>query len=371
LWFDGEWDPTWTHEQGLSLYQYIKELQPNIIINNRVDKGREGMDGTNKGAEYTGDYDTPEQKIGKFNTDRPWETCMTICQQWAWKPNDHLKSLKECIDTLVRVVGGDGNFLLNVGPMPNGQIEPIQVERLREIGDWLGRYGQSVYKTRGGPFKPGTWGASTHKNNTIYIHILNRTDDTITLPPIPKKIIGNSVLTGGLATVNQSEQGIEISLPQSDRQKLDMIITLQLDGPASEIMPRDVSSNSLTARKKAEASNVYQNMREFGPDKAVDDDSSTRWATDYGVKEGWLEVDLGKPSTFNCAKISEEYDRVQEFELQYKLGNQWWTFARGMKIGPDCSMQFDSVTARYIRLNILKATEGPTIWEFQLYVLKR
>ena len=78
---------------------------------------------------------------------------MTICQQWAWKPNDRMKSLKECIQTLVRVAGGDGNLLFNVGPMPDGRIEPRQVDRLKEMGDWLRKYGESIYGTRGGPFK--------------------------------------------------------------------------------------------------------------------------------------------------------------------------------------------------------------------------
>ncbi|UCE47268.1 MAG: alpha-L-fucosidase, partial [Phycisphaerales bacterium] len=148
IWFDGlggsakDWDSE-------NLFKMIRRLQPHVIVNNR--------------AGLPGDHDTPEQRIGKFQNDRPWETCMTICRQWAWKPNDQMKSLKQCIDTLVRVVGGDGNLLFNVGPMPDGRIEPRQVERLREMGVWLEKYGQSIYATRGGPFKPGLWGASTHK----------------------------------------------------------------------------------------------------------------------------------------------------------------------------------------------------------------
>jgi len=143
LWFDGlggsakDWDSE-------NLFRMIRRLQPHIIINNR--------------AGLPADHDTPEQRIGKFQTDRPWETCMTICRQWAWKPNDQMKSLKQCIQTLVWVVGGDGNLLFNVGPMPDGRIEPRQVERLKEMGDWLKKYGHTIYGTRGGPFKNGTWG---------------------------------------------------------------------------------------------------------------------------------------------------------------------------------------------------------------------
>jgi alpha-L-fucosidase len=138
MWFDGlggsarDWDSE-------PLFKMIRSLQPEIIINNR--------------GGLPGDYDTPEQRIGGMQVDRPWETCMTICRQWAWKPDDELKSLAQCVQTLVKVVGGDGNLLLNVGPMPDGRIEPRQVERLKEIGQWLQEYGQSIYETRGGPFR--------------------------------------------------------------------------------------------------------------------------------------------------------------------------------------------------------------------------
>ncbi len=223
IWFDGlggkaeDWDSE-------NLFRMIRRLQPHVIINNR--------------AGLPADHDTPEQKIGRFQNDRPWETCMTICRQWAWKPNDQMKSLKQCIDTLVRVVGGDGNLLFNVGPMPDGLIELRQVTRLKEMGNWLDENGRSIYATRGGPFKPGDWGASTYKGNTIYIHVLNWDEDTLTLPPIPKKIITSSVMTGGAATVRQTALAVEISVPEAYRKELDTIIVLQLNGPANSITPR-------------------------------------------------------------------------------------------------------------------------------------
>ena len=295
---------------------------------------------------------------------------MTICRQWAWKPNDQMKSLKQCIQTLVSVVGGDGNLLFNVGPMPDGRIEPRQVDRLREMGAWLSKYGRSIYGTRGGPFKTGSWGASTHKGSTIYIHVFNWDGDTITLPLIPKKIIASSVLTGGTAAVKQTKEAIEISVPKAHQKELDTIIALNLDGPANEITPRALTSGSLSTAKKVRASNVYQNMRQYSADKAVDDDPATRWATDTGTKQAWLEVDLGKPTTFNRAVINEEFDRVQQFELQYKKDGQWQTITEGTKIGRKLKLEFSPMTARNVRLNILKTSDGPTIWEFQLFAPK-
>jgi len=355
MWFDGlggsakDWDSD-------NLFRMIRKLQPHIIINNR--------------AGLAADHDTPEQRIGKFQHDRAWETCMTICRQWAWKPNDQMKSLKQCIQTLVSVVGGDGNLLFNVGPMPDGRIEPRQVDRLREMGVWLSKYGQSIYGTRGGPFKTGSWGASTNKGNNIYIHVFNWDDNGLSLPPIPRKIIDSSVLTGGTATVKQTKEAIEISVPKAHLQEIDTIIKLQLDGPAGEIAPVSMPSSSLAYGKKASASNIFQNSAGYSPDKAVDDDQATRWATDTGTKQVWLEVDLGKAMMFNRAMISEDFDRVQKFELQYKNGGQWRTITDGTKIGRKLNLEFSPVTARHVRLNILKASDGPTIWEFQLFAPK-
>jgi alpha-L-fucosidase len=356
IWFDGlggsakDWDSE-------NLFKMIRQLQPRVIINNR--------------AGLPADHDTPEQRIGKFQNDRPWETCMTICRQWAWKPNDQMKSFEQCIQTLVKTVGGDGNLLFNVGPMPDGQIEPRQVERLKEMGAWLKKYGQSIYGTRGGPFKPGPWGASTHKGSTIYVHVLNWSGEQLILPPIPMKIVANSVLTGGTANVKQTDEAIEISVPKAYRQEIDTIVKLQLDGPAGELAPIGLPSASLAHEKKVRASNIYQKNSHYGPDKVVDDDPATRWATDTGTKQAWLEVDLGKAATFNQVKIAEAYDRVQEFELQYKNSTQWKTFGRGTKIGADYSKTFEPVTARQVRLNILNSTDGPTIWEFQLLASKK
>ncbi len=356
IWFDGlggtakDWDSP-------RLVKMIRELQPGVIINNR--------------AGLPCDHDTPEQRIGAFQIDRPWESCITICRQWAWKPNDKLKSLEECIHTLVNCAGGDGNLLLNVGPMPTGEIEPRQVARLREIGQWLAKCGESIYGTRCGPFKPWDGGASTRKGNKIYVHVLEWEGETVWLPAIDKKIISHSVLTGGSVKVTQSADGTTLAVPAADRDRIDTIIVLELDGPAAAIAPRAVNQ-SVTMGRPAKASNVHQKMAKYGPDKAVDDNPSTRWATDGGTHQAWLEVDLGKPTTIDRAMVREACGkRVQSFSLQYRDGDEWKTFHRGKTIGEKLQIRFKPVTVRAVRLHIEQATEGPTLWEFQLYPPKR
>ena len=249
MWFDGEWEKPWNPGRGQDLYNFVRGLQPSIIVNNRVGSARAGMEGTTAPGAFGGDYDTPEQKVGNFQTDRPWESCITICEQWSWKPNDKLKSLKECLQTLVLCAGGDGNLLLNVGPMPDGRIEPRQVDRLNEIGRWLVANGRSIYGTRGGPFKPGAWGASTHKGNSIFIHVFQWPEGALVLPQIGRKVVSSKVLTGGQVEVEQNARGVRIAVPKEFRQDIDTLIELKLDGPASEIAPTAVvSQGTMTIR---------------------------------------------------------------------------------------------------------------------------
>jgi alpha-L-fucosidase len=348
LWFDvpQEFDA----KRGQGLIDFARALQPDLIVNNR------------SGAR--GDYDTPEQRVGKFQFDRPWETCMTICHQWAWKPNDAMKSLKECVQTLVLCAGGDGNLLFNVGPMPDGRIEPRQVERLREMGAWLAKYGESIYGTRGGPWKPTRALASTRQGNTVYVHVLRWDGDAVTLPNIPAKVLKASLLGGGKVECQQTDAGLAIAVPAANRQEIDTIVKLELDKPALDIPAVAVAA---PAGVKATASNVYHNQDEFAAESAFDNDPHTRWATNQGTKQAWVAADCGRPATFSGVRIQEAYPgRVQKFEFQYKDGEQWRTIFSGDKLGAKFSKKFPPVTAREVRLNILEANEGPTIAEIEL-----
>jgi alpha-L-fucosidase len=232
MWFDGQWEKPWTPELGRDLAAWVRSLQPDIIINNRVGPAVKGTE--------VGDYDTPEQTIGTFRNDRPWESCITIGEQWAWKPGDKMKPLEECVRTLVSCAGGDGNLLLNVGPMPDGRIEPRQADRLREVGRWLETCGPSIYGTRGGPFKPGPWGASTYRDKSIYVHVFRWPAEGLLLPAIGPKVVSAVVLTGGRAEALQDAAGIRLRVPAEFQKSMDTVIELRLDGPAAAIAPVSV-----------------------------------------------------------------------------------------------------------------------------------
>jgi alpha-L-fucosidase len=118
---------------------------------------------------------------------------------------------------------------------------------------------------------------------------------------------------------------------------------------------------------RASASNVFQNQEEYAAESAFDEDPHTRWATDGGTRTAWVARDFGQARTFAGVRIKEAFaGRVQRFEFQYKDGADWKTILTGTTIGEDFAPVFPPVTAREIRLNILEATEGPTIWEIQV-----
>jgi alpha-L-fucosidase len=203
----------------------LRKLQPYIIINNRTDaaadfKSREG-----------------DKALGDFDNQSPWELCTTLTEgAWGYVPGAKVKSLEHVIRLLVSAVGRDGNFLLNVGPRPDGQIDPAHAARLREMGEWLHQYGESIYATRGGPYLPGDFGVSTYRNKTIYLHILNPDGATLTLPALPSKVLACSSLTGGEAFCKQSDSGVEVTL-SGNASAIDTIIQMTIESPAAEIKP--------------------------------------------------------------------------------------------------------------------------------------
>jgi alpha-L-fucosidase len=182
LWFDGQWENTWTHERGVDMYNYVRGLQPSIIVNNRVDVGGQGA---------AGDFGTPEQTIpAKGLPGVDWETCMTMNGTWGYSAHDlDWKSSQDLIRKLVDIASKGGNFLLNVGPTGEGEIPPASVERLAAMGKWMKANGEAIHGTTASPLGKVSFGRVTAKPGRIYLHVFNwPKDGKIVLPGMESKV---------------------------------------------------------------------------------------------------------------------------------------------------------------------------------------
>jgi alpha-L-fucosidase len=183
--------------------------------------------------------DLPGGRSQGFNSDSeigqlPLETCETMNGAWGFNITDRrYKSTKDLIRYLVRAAGANANFLLNVGPMSNGKIQPEFVTRLQEVGAWTSRNGESIYGTRGGPVTPRPWGVTTRKGDKVYVHVLDAPDPSLLLQPLPSPVRSARLLNGGAAVpFKTGDFGTVLSLPK-DLDPIDTIIVLELEGKAS------------------------------------------------------------------------------------------------------------------------------------------
>lgn len=261
LWFDGEWEGFWTHEDGKDLYNYVRSLQPNIIINNRVDKGRGGMAGMTSDGDYAGDFGTPEQEIPE--TGLPgvdWESCMTMNNNWGYnKADKKFKSVSELIRNLVDINSKGGNLLLNIGPMSDGNFPPESVERLQAIGDWMKVNGESVYGTKASPFAHTDWGRITQKQSggttRLYLHVFERPEDgKIRLEGLENKVLKAYMLDSkNPVSFTQANNQVNLSLPAANGNGLVPVIVAEIAGSPVVYKAPEISTWSSQFIDKAEA----------------------------------------------------------------------------------------------------------------------
>ena len=230
MWFDGEWIPDFTHEQGLDLYQFVRSLQPDIVINNRVDKGRQGMQGMTMAGEFVGDFGTPEQEIP--DTGMPgvdWESCMTMNDTWGYKSfDDNWKSTKTLIHNLIDITSKGGNFLLNVGPTAEGLIPEASVERLAGMGQWMQLNSEAIYGAEASPFAKPAWGRFTHRGDQLYAHVFDwPKNGKLLLPEVQSAQAVQLLASGSALSFAITKAGLEIQLPSSAPDSIATVIAIQ------------------------------------------------------------------------------------------------------------------------------------------------
>ncbi|WP_299669117.1 alpha-L-fucosidase [uncultured Polaribacter sp.] len=231
VWFDGDWIADYTTEMGKELYDFIREIQPNTIINNRVDKGRKGMEGMDEDGNFAGDFGTPEQEIPATGIDSDWESCMTMNGSWGYKPSDkNWKSSEKLIQNLIDIVSKGGNFLLNIGPDGLGQFPPESAERLKAIGVWTRENAESIYGASVSPYDRPEWGRYTAKDVFLYAHVFDWPEDG--------KLVINRAIKPRQATLltnpyqklkmNLVDDNLTIHLPEKAPNDIATVIKIQL-----------------------------------------------------------------------------------------------------------------------------------------------
>lgn len=228
IWFDGIWDKKDADWRLQKTYSLIHKLQPQCLVgNNHHLAPKDGEDFQMFEKDLPGKNTTGfsgESQIGKL----PLETCETMNNAWGFNLQDsRYKSTKNLIQYLVKAAGNNANFLLNVGPMPNGKIQPEFVKTLGEVGKWMDKNGETIYNTRGGIVSQKIWGVTTQKGNITYIHVLNADDANLLMTEFKQKVKSIKVYgTNNTVKFKQDEFGLAIELPKQ-LDEIDTILVIE------------------------------------------------------------------------------------------------------------------------------------------------
>jgi alpha-L-fucosidase len=231
IWFDGHWERKTANWHYDEIYSLIHKLNPKILVGNNhhltpfagedFQMYEKDLPGENKGGFSS------TSKIGNL----PLETCETINTSWGFNIKDtSYKSVKTIIHYIVNAAGRNSNFLLNVGPMPNGKIQPEFTDTLAAVGRWMARNGVSIYGTRGNLIAPQPWGVITKKDKTLYIHMLKKPESAeISIPGLTDKVYAVALLDGGSKLeYSQDSKGLSIKTGNLKLDEYDTVIKVTI-----------------------------------------------------------------------------------------------------------------------------------------------
>lgn len=389
------------------LQAVVQELQPQVIMNNRL------------GGGVKGDLDTPEQYIPSTGgpEGRDWETCMTMNNTWGFKRQDtDWKSSADLIRKLVDIAHKGGNFLLNVGPTAEGEIPAASVERLREVGAWLAKNGEAIYGTTASPIPYLSWGRATRKGNILYLHVFDWPANGELRVPMQAEVTGAHLLARPeaplevvtAATTGCSSASVTRILGRGrDAAAHGAATTTESDGvaapPRGAVLPAAAAHGAATTRgglviqlptrpsalahtpvtvikltlagEPVVAPPLTRNQPATASagdaKKAFDGSAGRSWEANKGDQAGWVEVDLQRPEPVAALAFDEPHrgagKRGQKYRLQARIGVAWTNLVTGETKGYGTATNFPPITAQVFRLEIFESKDTAAVAEFQLY----
>ncbi len=391
LWFDGEWEGTWNHDWGKKTDDFVRSLQPKIIVNNRVDSGRAGMEGFSADEKSRGDYGTPEQTIPPNGMPgKDWETCMTMNDTWGFKASDHhWKDAREMIRMLCDIASKGGNFLLNVGPKGDGTIPQESIDRLKRMGEWMKVNGTAIHGTEASPFpRKFQWGRITQgvgptsgrPSTTLNLLVFEwPKDGTLRLPGIGNEVLPWASVLGApdrKPTVARDANGIVVSNIGATPVDADATVVRIAIAGKPQVEPFMVKANSLgliacTAADAVVTGSIqyedrFQNLgwwRDTAStaswDVAVPADGNYQVSVDYACNEtcgGDFEVTIVDVDNGGSSQITQnlpprkdwgDFKTVQVGVLPLKAGHQVVTVKAASKPG-ESFINLRNVTLRRV-----------------------
>ena len=354
MWFDGiegvtteQWKDTPARIAAL-----LHEKHPHIML------------GTHGGAKE--DFTSFEIMVGPFDRRNPWETCEAINPSgWVYNKPMPPFPLKKLLTNLVYTVGRDGNYLLDVGPMPDGRLYPPDAERLGEIAAWMKTNAAGIHGTRGGPYRDGSWGAATCRGNNVFLFLSDAVGPTLTLPKLAAEIRSARRLDGGPLEWKTDASALRLSLGDRSAaasRPLFTAVQLELDRPAFALPVLDAQPN-LAAHARVIASSIRDgNPGTFGPQHLFDADGDTAWESAAAETTSTLELDLGETKSIAGLAFAERAQRVgwnHGFKVEIKSratpDAKWQSLKKhnGM-LGAPPTLALPVTASRYLRIEIAK-----------------
>ncbi len=353
MWFDGiePLGPDRLKDTPSRVAAMLHRTQPGIMLSNHG------------GAPE--DFVSFEMMVGPFDRQQPWEMTEPINPSgWVFNKPMPTRPFRELLRNLVYTISRDGNYLLDVGPMPDGQLYPPDAKRLGEFAQWMKINAEGVHGTRGGPYRDGDWGGATCKGRFVYLFLSDRVGTKLDLQPLAAKIVSARSLDGTRVVLRTDARGVHIRLPdRANRQRaVFSCVKLELDRGALDVPVVDGQVN-LAASARITPSSVRDNdLSHWGPALMLDNRGETAWDPDGDSLQSSLDIDFGRVQEIGSVSFSQRTQRLswhQYFHYELKTreldSGPWTTVHKGQScLGGVPIIDFAPTRARYLRIEFTK-----------------